>query len=152
MLKDYFYIKFKVCYTNMDGYITFLSILVFSVIGLSVATSLILLGLNSSRASFIFEQSNQAKALANACAEEALQKIADSTKYKGSDILILGQGSCNYTVADIGKICIGTKCKEKGITKLVAASGAVGTVTRKIRISIDIVDSLINLTYWQEQG
>lgn len=124
---------------NEKGYITLLSTLFLVAIGGVVAGSLILLGLNSSRTSFALDQSAQAKALANACAEEALQRIRNLTAYTGSGNLTLGQGSCSYTVTSEG-----------GPNRTITASGTAGTIVRKVKITIDQIDPSINITSWQE--
>jgi len=124
---------------NKKGYIALITVLITGAIGVAIATSLLLLGLGSSRTSFALEQSNQAKALANACAEEALQQIRDSTAFTGTGNLTLGQGSCAYTVTNDG-----------GENRTVTASGTVGTVVRKIKIIVNTINPAINLTSWQE--
>src|SRR3990167_9131747 len=118
-----FYLHTKKQYTNNSGYIILVSVLVVSAVGVAIALSLLLLGLGSSRTSFAVEQSNQAKALANACAEEALQKIRNSVPFEGSDGLALGQGTCDYTVT-----------KQTAQNRTITASGAVGTLIRKTKI------------------
>lgn len=124
---------------DQKGYITLLSTLFLVAIGGIVAGSLILLGLGSSRTSLALDQSNQAKALANACAEEALQKVRESTPFSGSATISLGNGSCSYTVT-----------KLTGQNRTVTSSGTVGTIIRKISISIDKISPSINITSWQE--
>lgn len=121
------------------GFITLISVLIVGAVGTAIATSLILLGLGSSRTSFAIEQSNQAKALANACAEEALQQIRDSTPYTGSGNLSLGQGACTYTVTSQG-------AQDRTIT----ASGTVGTIVRKVKIIINKINPNIVVVSWQE--
>ncbi len=121
------------------GYITLLSVLFLVVIGTTIAASVILLGLGTSRTSFVLEQSNQAKALTNACAEEVLQQISDSTPFSGTATLTLGNGSCTYTVT-----------KLTGQNRTITSSGTVGTIIRKVSISIDKVTPNINVTSWQE--
>ena len=124
---------------NKKGYVALITVLISGAIGVAIATSLLLLGLGSSRTSFALEQSNQAKALANACSEEALQQIRDSTPFTGTGSLTLGQGTCGYTVANDG-----------GEIRTVTASGTVGTVVRKIKIIVNTINPAINLTSWQE--
>ena len=124
---------------NKKGYVALITVLISGAIGVAIATSLLLLGLGSSRTSFALEQSNQAKALANACAEEALQQIRDSTPFTGTGSLTLGQGTCGYTVVNDG-----------GENRTVTASGTVGTVVRKIKIIVNTINPAINLTSWQE--
>ena len=60
-----------------------MSVLIVGALGAAIALSLILLGLGASRNSFALEQSNYAQALANSCAEEALQHIRDATPFTG---------------------------------------------------------------------
>lgn len=121
------------------GYITLLSTLFLVAIGGVVAGSLILLGLGFSKTSFALYQSNEAKALANACVEEALQKINDSNSFSGSATITLGDGTCTYTVT-----------KLTGQNRTVTSSGTISTIIRKISISINAVNPSINITSWQE--
>lgn len=121
------------------GYITLLSTLFLVAIGGVVAGSLILLGLGFSKSSFALDQSMQAKALANACAEEALEKIVESTPFSGSSTITLSNGSCSYTVT-----------KLTGQNRTIIISGTVGTIIRKISISIDKITPNINVSSWQE--
>ncbi len=122
-----------------SGYITLISVLVVGAVGVAVTLSIILLGLGSSKTSFAVEQSDQAKAIANACAEEALQQIRDSSSFVGSGNLTVGQGTCGYSVSSQG-----------GENRTVIASGIVGTIVRKITIVINSINPLIRVTSWQE--
>ena len=121
------------------GYITLLSVLVVSTIGTAVAVSLILLGLGAGKSRFSLEQSNQAKAIADACAEQALQVIRDNTAFTGNGNLSLGQGSCTYSVSNTG-----------GDTRLINVSSSVGNTVRKVKVSIDAINPQINISSWQE--
>jgi len=130
-----FYINLK-----ENGYVTLISVLVIGAIGVAVGVSLISLGLSASRTSFSLEQSNQTKALANACAEEALQQIRDQPlAFSGTNNLVLGRGNCTYTVT-----------AGSGEDRTIEASGTVDTIVRKIEISIDQINPTINITSWQE--
>ena len=128
------------CYDKNDsGYITLISVLVVGAVGVAIALSLILLGTGSSRTSFANERSNQSKALANACAEEAFQQIRDSTPFTGSGTLTFGQGVCSYTVTSQG-----------GQNRTITTSGTVGTIIRKVNIIINKINPAIIVTSWQE--
>lgn len=124
---------------KMNGYITLLSILLVGAIGVAITTSMILLGLSSSNTSFSYQKMHQAKNLANACAEEALQQIRDSTAYVGSSGLTQGQGTCTYTVTNTG-----------AETRQIDVTGTVGTVIRKNTINITAITPLIIISSWQE--
>lgn len=121
------------------GYITLLSVLIMGAVGIAMTVSLLVLGLGSSRTSFAWEQSNQAKGLANGCAEEALQQIRSSTSFTGSGTLTFGQGTCSYTVTNGG-----------GSNRTITASGTVGTITRNVSISVTAITPLIVTSTWQE--
>lgn len=124
--------------SQRNGFITLISVLVVGAVGIAIALSLLLLGVGNSRTSFAVEQSNQAKALANSCAEEALQQIRDSTSYTGSGSLTLGQGTCNYTVTSQG-----------GQSRTITVTGTVGTIFRKVKIIINNITPAISVTSWQ---
>jgi len=124
---------------KQKGVLTLMSVLIMGAVGLTVGVSLILLGLADSRTNFALEQSNQAKALANACTEEALQQIRDSAPFTGTSSLILGYGTCSYAVTNTG-----------GTSRKITASGTVGTVIRKNQITISAINPSILISSWQE--
>lgn len=135
-----FYSTHKKWYnTETKGFITLISVLVIGVVGVALTLSMILLGLASSKTSFAIRQSYQAKALANACAEEALQQIRDSTPFTGTNTLTLGQGTCSYTVTSQG-----------GQNRTITLLGTVGTIIRKATIVISKINPSITVTSWQE--
>jgi len=123
---------------NENGYVALISILIIGAIGVSAATSMFLLGLGSSRNSLVLEQSSEAMGLADACIEEALQQIWNDDTYTGSGNSAFGNGSCSYSVSS------------SSIPKNITASGAVGSVVRKVSVTIDQVSPYLNLISWQE--
>ena len=121
------------------GYIVLISVIIISAVGAVIAVAIILLALGSGLSSYSQQQSNQAKALADACAEEALQEINDALAYEGTDSLTLGTGTCTYTVtAQIAQ------------NRIITSLGAVGDIQRKVKITIDAISPAINITSWQE--
>ncbi|MBN1778640.1 MAG: hypothetical protein JW816_00230 [Candidatus Buchananbacteria bacterium] len=134
-------LKLKKCY-NLDrnrGYVALISVLLVGAVGLVIVLSLVSLGLGLSKSGLVLQQSNQAKALANACAAEALQQVRDSTPFTGSGNLSLGLGSCSYTVTSQG-----------GQDRTVIATGTVGNVIRKVKVIIDKITPDIQVVTWQE--
>lgn len=125
--------------TDSTGFVTLIGVLLVGVVGVAIALSLLLLGVDNSRTSFAIEQSSQAKALANACTEEALQRIRDSFTFTGSGNLTLGQGTCSYTVSNQG-----------AQNRTVIATGVVGAVTRRVKVVVLGVNPVLVLTSWQE--
>lgn len=122
-----------------SGYIVLITVLVVGAVGVAIAVSLLWLGLSGSKSSFALQQSNQAKGLANACIEEALQQIRDSTSFTGTGSLTLGAGTCSYTVTSQGSQ-----------NRTITATGTVGTIIRKVKVIIDKITGSINVTSWQE--
>ncbi len=121
-----------------NGYVTLISMLVIGAVGLSVVVSLVLLGIDSSRSSLSLEQGNKAKALANACAEVALERIWKLDIYTGSENLTIGQGTCSWNVSSVS------------IPKTITASGAVGENVRKVSITIDQLHPYLHVLSWRE--
>lgn len=120
------------------GYVGLLSVLFVGAIGAVVATTIMLLGLASSRNSLALVQSMQAKGMANACAEEALLRIRKLTSYTGIGTLSSNVGNCNYSVT-----------AGSGENRTVLANGYVGSVVRKLSISVTQINPLISAS-WSE--
>lgn len=125
--------------SKQRGAVLLLSMLVFTVVGLAITAGLLLLGVSQVETSFAREQSGQAKGLADACAEEALQQIHDSTPFSGSGSLTFGEGSCVYTVTNLG-----------GQNREIETTGTVDTTVRKVLVNLDTITPSINVTSWQE--
>ncbi|MEK7123956.1 MAG: hypothetical protein AAB851_03645 [Patescibacteria group bacterium] len=121
------------------GFIALISVIIIGAVAVSAATSLLLLGIGSSKTGFALEQSNQAKALANACAEQALEIIRENPSYSGTGGLTLGRGTCSYAVIDLG-----------GQNKTINASGTVGSIIRKVKINTNQIAPVINIASWRE--
>lgn len=120
------------------GFVTLISVLILGAVGVAVATSLLLLGADNSRTSFALEQSLQARGLADACTETALQRIRTDNAFTGTMNLTFGSGTCAYTVVNTG-----------GTTRSITANGIVGTIIRRVSITLSAV-SPITLSLWQE--
>jgi len=108
-------------------------------VGTAIAVSLLWLGLAASRTGFASEQRAQAWALANACAEEGLEQIRESTSFSGTGNLTFGAGTCSYTVTNTG-----------GSGRTIAATGTVGTVVRRAAVSVTAISPSIVISSWQE--
>jgi hypothetical protein len=130
----------RLCYNvRHRGYVTLISVMVTGAVGAAIGISLILLGLGASRTGFADEQSGQANALANACAEEGIQQVRDSASFAGTGSLTLGTGTCGYTVVNQG-----------GENRMITATGTVGTMVRKVQASINRMRPTIQIASWQE--
>lgn len=124
-----------------SGYIALLSVIIVGAIATAIAVTFTLLGVGLSATSFSQEQAGQARGLANACLEEGLQQIRTLTSYTGSGILSIGQGSCTYTVTNLG-----------GSNRLVIASSTVGTIIRKVQTNVTAITPSIVTSSWLEKA
>lgn len=124
---------------NDGGYVALLTVLVVGAATTVMALALLTIGADSQRSGLVTQQSAQARQLANACAEEALQQINDAVGYTGTGNLTLGAGSCTYTVTNTGST-----------TRTISASGTVNTVVRKLAVYATISASSISVTSWQD--
>jgi hypothetical protein len=121
------------------GYIALMAILIVGAVALSVGLALLTTGTDSQRSALVSQRSTQARSLANACAEEALQQIYALASFTGTNNLTLGQGSCTYTVTNTG-----------GNNRLIDTVGTVDDVVRKVKVYVTITSSSLSITSWQE--
>jgi hypothetical protein len=124
---------------NERGYVALLTVLIVGAVATSIALVLLTSGADSQRATLVEQQSKQARGLAVACTEEALQQIHDNIAFSGTNSLTLGQGGCTYTVT------VATTT-----TRNIVVSATVGSVVRKIQATSTINVSTISITSWQE--
>jgi len=121
------------------GYVALLAVLIIGATSLAIGLTLLTTGMDSQRAALVTQQSAQARNLAGACAEEALQQIYTTASFTGTNGLSQGYGSCSYTVTNAG-----------GDNRVVDASGSVSGVVRKIKVYVTITSASISITSWQE--
>jgi hypothetical protein len=126
-------------HSSERGYVALLSVLVLGAIATAIAVALLTTGADSQRQALVSQQSAQAGGLVDACVEEALQEIHDSTTFTGTDTFSLGQGSCSYTVTNTG-----------GANRTISVNSIVGSVVRKAAVYVTIGASTISITSWQE--
>lgn len=120
------------------AYITLISVLVVSAAGSVIAISVILLGNAFAQSSLAIVQSNQAKGLANACAEYGLARMVASN-FTGMGTLNEGEGSCTYDITSQG-----------GESRTITATGNVDGRIRKVRIMINDIIPDVTISSWQE--
>jgi type II secretory pathway pseudopilin PulG len=117
-----------------NGFSTLFIVIVIGSIMLGLATS----SLWSVLGSIDNKDSGQAKSLVNACAEVALEAMRENTNYLGSGSETIGSNTCTYTVTNGG-----------GNNRTIIASGSVGIITRKLRITTSAFNPII-ISSWQE--
>jgi hypothetical protein len=126
--------------TNSGGYVLLLSVLVVVVIGTAVATSLLLWSVTDAQTTTILQQSARARQLAQTCAEEALWQLQQDTAYAAGGTLTVGADSCSI-VAITGT---------GGSNRVINASGTVGSVVRRVQVTVTTVANPPVIASWQE--
>jgi hypothetical protein len=121
------------------GFGLLLIVIVVGAMGTVLAFSLGATGSMALKTSKVFEKGVEARGLAQACAEIALQEIRDSDSFSGSGNLTIGSGTCTYAVTDTG-----------GNSREITSSGIIDDVTRKTRVLIDGINPHINVLSWKE--
>lgn len=124
------------------GIISLLFTLIVGSVALSIAVTMLILSTDISLSAGIFRESNQAKSLANACGEYALEAIRDNPSVSGTVDLppaTFSTGTCRYTIII-----------NSPTNRTVNAQGTSGTTVRKIQAQIFQIRPKILLTSWQE--
>lgn len=122
---------------QQNGFVILIVILIMGAVGLAVAYSVTIFGVDANRMSLVMQQAEEARGLANACAEEGLMQIFIDKHYTGTQILL--DGGCSFTVFNLG-----------GKNREVRAVGTAENVTKKIKILVDQVNPDIRVSSWQE--
>lgn len=124
---------------DQSGYIALLAVLIMGAAATAISLMLLTAGTDSQRSILVEQQSKQARSLAVACTEEALQLIHDNIAFAGTNSLSLGQGTCSYTVSVTAPT-----------TRSLTISGTVGNVIKKVQAYVTIKSTSISITSWQE--
>lgn len=124
---------------DRSGYITIFAVITTISIVMILVLSFSLKNYHSILNSRGIYQSNQAKALANTCGEYGLEQIRDLNLFTGTNTLTFDQGSCTYTVLDLG-----------GANRQINSSGTINNITRKVKILVSAVTPIVTISSWQE--
>jgi hypothetical protein len=122
------------------GYIALISVILMSALGLGIMLSVIAAGVNAGKTDFSLQQSGGARSLASSCAEEALQKILETSTTTSNGNLTIGSGTCTYLITSTSS----------GQNITIASTGVLGTVTSKIKVVIATTTPGITLSSWEE--
>lgn len=125
--------------SNRNGFAALIGVLVLGVVSATAASALVFAGTRSLQASLALRQHYEAKGIARACADVALQRIRDDLAYAGSGSVTLGTGSCEYSVANFG-----------GSVRTVRVTATVANVTKKLLISTGALNPKIVISSWRE--
>ena len=121
------------------GFVFLITVLVIGAIAAASTVAVLTLSLGSSRSSFSRQLSFRARAMADACVEEALEVIRENNKFTGSGSLSIDGNTCNYTVINTG-----------GQTREVRGTGDATPARRKVKALVSKIKPTITLSSSQE--
>ena len=121
------------------GYITLISVIIVSAVILSIVLFMLTSGIEATKNSSVYTNSFRTKFLADACAEEALQQIRDNTNFSGTNVIMLGGGSCSYSVTNTGVS-----------TRTIKATSTISNEVKKVRILLGALNPKIVISTWSE--
>jgi len=131
------------------GYVTLLTVLLVTMLGLGLAFSALLISGNFADTTLLLEESKTAHAYADACTEQGLHMITQGERYAGSATKQFSEGSCDYSVSSIS-----------ADSSALASTGTVSDVVRKVSVVVNTqiqagsegTTTSITGTVWREPG
>ena len=126
-------------FRSPQGYIALISVLLISAIGAAIMVSVIASGITSLKTDFSLQQSGTARLMASSCAEEALQKILETSTTTAAGNLSIASGTCTYIITSTG-----------GENITISATGILGTIRSKIKVILATTTPGIVLSSWEE--
>lgn len=121
-----------------SGYVLLISVIVIGAVASAIAVSLLLMASGTTRSLQAVQQGATARAMADACAEEGLQRIRDTTTFTGSGSLAIGSSTCAYSVTGMS------------VPKTVLASSTVGDATRRVSVTVSATSPRVTISTWAE--
>lgn len=122
------------------GYIYLLSVLVVGTIAIAITASVLLLSTSAASTGISLQQSSEALALAQSCADHAMLKLRSDSGYAGNETLVLGNGTCN--ILAIGGI--------ENENRTLCTEGLRGDTARRLEILIERILPSVTVYSWQE--
>lgn len=128
-----------------QGYIMLISVIIVAAVALAVAVAVVLLGVGATRNSQTVQQSNQALAMANYCAETAIINLQNKLSY-GNGTLVVD----TLTDPDDNATCTIAVLGNGNQNRTIQVSGTAGSYRRNIQVGILRVRPQIQISSWQE--
>ncbi len=123
---------------NQKGFSTLFIVIILGSMVLALAIAFASSSVFVLRSSVNFEKSAKARAVANACAESALEHIKLDNMHSGENVILIDSYECTYHIIHQGD--------EK---RSIEVSGNVDRVIRRIRIETSSFNPLV-ISFWKE--
>jgi hypothetical protein len=122
------------------GYIALTSLLIAAALVVALAVGLTARSMSSSATSLDFQESARAKALAGACAEEAISRLSANLSYTGNETIMVGDSGCEIrAIAGSG-----------GSNRSIETQATVNGYTAKLRVLVSSFSPQVTIGSWRE--
>jgi hypothetical protein len=123
------------------GFATLFSVIILMLLSLMVVSGVLISGVDGMQINSNYRNGILARALAESCGNVALNKLKIDNTYSGTETVTLGTGSCQI-LAITGS---------GNTSRVIQATGTVGTSVRKIEISVATLNPNTVLNYWNDK-
>ena len=126
---------------GQKGFTLLMSMLIVGFVALTVAVTLLIGSVDYGKTSSHYYDTLRAQALAQSCAEIALQKLRDNQNYAGNETLSFGaQGSCDVLlVQGVGET-----------NRIIQTRGSMDGKVSKIEVVVADLSPSVLVSSWQE--
>lgn len=121
------------------GFIALMGVVLVSSITILMVVSVLIQGVEQSKTTLVVERGFLARQYAQACAEEALERIRTSTVFVGTTTLTFTRGNCSSIVINTG-----------GSTRTIDSTGNAATIVRRVKVLVSALNPQITVSSWQE--
>lgn len=122
------------------GLVAMVLVIIIGVAAIIIAYSASIMGLGDLEMAYTSQQGNEALAVADGCAEEALYRLKLNTSYDGGN-LVLANGSCIIVITDHSS---------PSIDKLVTAAATVDNYNRKVEVDVNLNSGAVEIVGWRD--
>lgn len=115
-----------------QGFVTLLAVIILGAVGVLIVSSLLLISTLLAQNDLIKTSSEKSGAFAEACLENALEDIRETTAFTGNTSLTFPEGNCTCSVSDLG-----------GERRRIETTGSSSNTVTRIRVTINKINPQI---------
>jgi hypothetical protein len=127
--------------TYQEGFVALISVLALSAVAVTIGAGLVIRAVGQGNMSVTDDAGIRAEMAAQACAEQALMNLKNSTNYSGNETLTLSNGD-TCRIRAVG----GTG----NTNRTVQTTSTVMTATRKIQVNVASINPTMSISSWQD--
>ncbi|MBI2097783.1 MAG: hypothetical protein HYT46_02545 [Candidatus Vogelbacteria bacterium] len=125
--------------TEARGFMALVTVIIIAATALVMSLNSSLLGLGTLEFGTLVAGGGEAASLADACVEEALQRLRVNQSYSGDPALSIFGGTCIITVTDLG-----------GGERQATVIATQGDFTKRVEVNMTLGVRTVTVSHWQE--